>query len=306
MLKKKNTEVHDEGRMESEENFENDEVAINVDGLRTLRKINKLEGKKATFEAKKGEILYVVGGSGSGKSVLLKMLGGYDKKYVAVKLDFAGIDAQKDDRTTKELVGFVPQIDSLYNELTPTRLLGDYYKIFNKRAEDQSRKDFKEKQKGEVQRILKVLRLLDESQDKSQSDKQKNKLSKTKIRDLSGGQRKRLSIGVELLRNPKILLLDEPDSGLDKVNREKLHKSLLEINKKHRCTIVLSTHFTNKDMKETHTQKGTFGEVNIWVAKEQHLPQLQTSFPNAKNVDCDDEPLPKHNNGGQGHSFENI
>jgi|GEM_PF-5632437 len=250
---------------------DNDKLAISASGLSTKRNIGSLRSAKATFNAEKGEILYVLGGSGTGKTVLLKILGGYDKRYGGV-LQFAEVNAEKEDRTVKEIVGYVPQIDSLYNELTPCQLLKGYYKIFVKS---------KDRFSGRVENLLKSLDL--------------STVMDSKISKLSGGQRKRLSIGVELLRDPEVLLLDEPDSGLDEANRDKLHELLLDINKANRITIVLSTHFDNKNINKISVADeqsggiienpvGRFGSVNIWGAIDKYRKPSSKPSSNASEM----------------------
>ena len=170
------------------------------------------------FSITRGDMVYIVGPSGSGKSVLLKMLTGYDMKTSGALTMLGGLSWKQADLKTENLlkhkIGYVPQDDALYDDLTPSQLLKYYANLFPQSI-------------WQPDVILHQLGL-DECKDK-------------KIEVLSGGQRKRLSIGVELTRNPDILVLDEPDSGLDQENCNKLFSILRHINAAG-ITIILTTH----------------------------------------------------------------
>ena len=169
------------------------------------------------FKIYRRELILIVGGSGSGKSVLLQLLGGYEKGAWEHLSFFAErINWDSDDRVLKRRIGFVPQRDSLYGNLSPIDLLTYYQKILGCKKEPKS--------------ILKNLGLSEEDEC-------------VPIDDLSGGQRKRVSIAIELLRQPEILILDEPDSGLDPHTRENLYKTLQKIVDEEKTTIIFSTHF---------------------------------------------------------------
>ncbi|MCL2572076.1 MAG: ATP-binding cassette domain-containing protein [Defluviitaleaceae bacterium] len=167
------------------------------------------------FEIAKGELVYVVGKSGAGKTVLLKILGGYDKQVTSDAVFMKKLTWRDNNRLLKKHVGYVPQIDSLYLDLTPAKLLTYYRNHF--------------KVDTDVYEILKDLGLSHRANEK--------------IESLSGGERKRVSIAIELLRKTDVLLLDEPDSGLDPDSREDLSRVLDEINSKRNITILLSTHY---------------------------------------------------------------
>lgn len=191
---------------------------IRADQLKTKRLVNgnQLLLDEMDFEIAKGEMVYIIGKSGAGKTVLLKMLGGYDKEVTNDAVFKGALTWKDNNRVLKKYVGYVPQIDSLYTDLTPAKLLKYYQKIFKKYDAD-------------VYEILEDLGLAHRADQK--------------IEAMSGGERKRVSIAIELLRDADIILLDEPDSGLDPDSRRDLSRILDEINVKRNKTILLSTHY---------------------------------------------------------------
>lgn len=168
---------------------------------------------------KKNEFVGVIGGSGSGKTTLLTCLNGYRTPSDG-NVILNGIPGKEKDKI-RHLIGYVPQDDIVHKTLTVERAL--YYafllRLDNKMADD--------KIDAHVDEILRQLDLYEH----------KNK----KIRSLSGGQRKRVNIGVELLHSPELFFLDEPTSGLDPSLERQLMRLLAALADENRL-IVLTTH----------------------------------------------------------------
>jgi len=193
-------------------------IIINATKIKTNRYDNN---NAVSFSISKGELIYLTGRSGSGKTVLLKMLAGYDKNTsgkLIFNINGEELTWQNNDKELKSLVGFVPAQDSLYGNLTPEQLLDYYCKCF-----------YGKTNKKKIENCLSALDLF--------------KRKDTRIDSLSTGQRKRVSIAIELLREASILILDEPDSNLDLDIREDLHKMLEYIRINNGVTIILSTHY---------------------------------------------------------------
>ncbi len=175
---------------------------------------------------KKNEFVGVIGGSGSGKTTLLTCLNGFrqpDKGSVLLN----GIPGDQRDRL-RRLVGYVPQDDIVHKTLTVERAL--YYSC-------RLRMDAATPEKKIKYQVAKILRQL-----KMEAHKKK------KIASLSGGQRKRVNIGVELLHSPQLFFLDEPTSGLDPGLERQLMRLLASLANENRL-IVLTTHLMqNVDM----------------------------------------------------------
>ncbi|KPK87160.1 MAG: hypothetical protein AMS27_03390 [Bacteroides sp. SM23_62_1] len=164
-----------------------------------------------SFSVESGQLIGIMGGSGVGKSTLLNLLSGQlTPNQGSVTLN--DYDIHKDRFKLKNVIGFVPQDDLLFEELTVFQNL--YY---NARL---CFGDFSEVQLQQVvQKTLTDLDLLD-----VRDLKVGNPLDKY----VSGGQRKRLNIGLELMREPIVLFIDEPTSGLSSNDAENVMRLLKE------------------------------------------------------------------------------
>lgn len=167
------------------------------------------------------EFVAVIGGSGAGKTTVMNAMSGFDNK-ISGTVYCNGIDLQRNINTLKNMIGFVPQQDIIYENLTLGRML--YYTAKMKMPSDTSREEIKN-------RIYKVLEMVDLTERKN-----------TYIRKLSGGQKKRASIAVELLADPGLFFLDEPTSGLDPDTEQSLMHTLARLSKTEGKTIITVTH----------------------------------------------------------------
>eukprot|EP00193_Tetraselmis_chui_P015613 CAMPEP_0177781214 /NCGR_PEP_ID=MMETSP0491_2-20121128/17710_1 /TAXON_ID=63592 /ORGANISM="Tetraselmis chuii, Strain PLY429" /LENGTH=721 /DNA_ID=CAMNT_0019301223 /DNA_START=294 /DNA_END=2459 /DNA_ORIENTATION=+ len=149
--------------------------------------------------AKPGEVLALMGPSGSGKTSLISILGGRAASVISVEGDIL-FNGHKPGKSMKRKMGFVLQDDLLYPDLTVFETL--YYA-----AQLRLPKSMSKEEKSE--RVAKVITALgiDKCQDTI--------IGGFMRRGVSGGERKRVSVGHELLINPSIIFLDEPTSGLD-------------------------------------------------------------------------------------------
>jgi len=152
---------------------------------------------------KSGQLIGIMGGSGVGKSTLLNVLNG-NLPLNSGEIRINDFDIHRNKSAIQGLIGFVPQDDLLMEELTVIQNL--YYNA------KLCFKDFSERQiLKTVQNLLHDLALFE-----ARDLKVGNPLNKF----ISGGQRKRLNIGLELMREPTILLVDEPTSGLSSTDSE--------------------------------------------------------------------------------------
>ncbi len=173
-----------------------------------------------SFNAKGGELIAVIGGSGEGKSTLLKLLSGYIKPTQG-DVHYNGIPYKNNFKYIKEEFGFVHQDDIVYQELTLYKNL--YYAAKLRLSEHISEEYINEL-------INKTIDLVDLTEFKNK-----------KISTLSGGQRKRSAIAVEILMNPNVIFLDEPTSGLDKYLKSSLTKLFRAIANRNKIVFV-ATH----------------------------------------------------------------
>lgn len=162
----------------------------------------------------------LVGSSGTGKSMLLDALSGLRPAQQGLVL-YNGSDAYRNRAAFSTLLGYVPQEDILHHELTIERAL--YYTARLRLPADSTRAQVK-------QRINEVLATMELTP-----------YRKMRISKLSGGQRKRASIALELLAQPSLFFLDEPTSGLDPGLDHHI-MVLLRWLADHGHTIILTTH----------------------------------------------------------------
>ena len=191
--------------------------------------VKKVDGGKKTILSdvnctiESNEFVAIVGGSGAGKSTLLKTLGGYDKFYEG-DVFYNGISLKRHYNVLKNIIGYVPQEDIVFENLTLKKML--YYTAKMKMPDNTSIQEIED-------RIQEVLRLIELTEHQN-----------TMIKNLSGGQKKRASIAVELLADPGMFFLDEPTSGLDPGTEQKLMRVLNRLSKTQGKTIVMVTHTT--------------------------------------------------------------
>lgn len=156
------------------------------------------------------EVLALMGPSGSGKTTLINILGARSTKQVKIK-GLVSFNGEKLDKSMKRKIGFVMQDDLLYQSLTVFETL--YYAAMLRLPSTMTR----DKKLERIDNVIKALKL----------EKCRNTIIGGFFRrGVSGGERKRCSVGHELLVNPSILFLDEPTSGLDSTTAMNLIESL--------------------------------------------------------------------------------
>lgn len=158
-----------------------------------------------SFSEKSGQLIAVMGGSGVGKSTLLNILNGnITPNSGAVTIN--GFDIHRDTKAAEGLIGFVPQDDLLFEDLSVWENLS-----YNARL------CFDELTNSEID--AKVERILHELELFAFKDL---KVGSPLKKFISGGQRKRLNVALELIREPAVLFVDEPTSGLSSTDSEKV------------------------------------------------------------------------------------
>lgn len=182
------------------------------------QKITLLNNLSIPIEPK--QLVALVGGSGAGKSTFLRTLLGIQKS-TSGKVYLNGQDLAENFNLYRHQIGYVPQTDIIHKDLKVE----------------------------EVLRFSAKLRLppdidIDSIIEKTLADIEMLERRDVLVKNLSGGQLKRVSIGVELLVNPKLFFLDEPTSGLDPGLDKKIMQLLRKLADQGR-TIILVTHATN-------------------------------------------------------------
>jgi ABC-type multidrug transport system ATPase subunit len=163
------------------------------------------------FSEESGQLIGIMGGSGVGKSTLLNLLSGQiqpDRGKITINQYHMYFDRYR----LKSYIGFVPQDDLLFEELTVYQNL--YYN---------AKLCFGDYTNNQIERTL--FRLLT---DLDLIDIKNLKVGNPLNKFISGGQRKRLNIGLELMREPSVLFVDEPTSGLSSMDSENVMNLLKE------------------------------------------------------------------------------
>ncbi|MCD8153728.1 MAG: ATP-binding cassette domain-containing protein [Clostridiales bacterium] len=173
-----------------------------------------------SFQIQPGELVAIVGGSGAGKSSVMKCISGCTRFQEGTVL-IQGENIKTGFESLKKMIGYVPQQDIVYDDLTLERML--YYSARLRMQDDVKKEEIQER----IQSVLQMLELTGHE--------------KTMIRSLSGGQKKRASIAVELLSDPGIFFLDEPTSGLDPGTEKNLMHTLKKMTERGK-TVILVTH----------------------------------------------------------------
>ncbi len=169
---------------------------------------NNVAIDNVSFKANRGELVGIMGSSGCGKTTLLNMMSGFYKPDKGnIKAD--KYDIFKDQNLIREYLSYVPQDDLLYENLTVFENL--YYNA-------------KLRYPGKDKDIKKLVN--DVLRDIGLYEKKDVKVGDPLNKVLSGGERKRVNIGLELLSDSDILLLDEPTSGLSSKDSENIIKIL--------------------------------------------------------------------------------
>jgi ABC-type multidrug transport system ATPase subunit len=177
--------------------------------------------QKFSFAAESGDLVGIIGGSGTGKSTLLKVLNG------SYKLESGRILINENNLHTetnglKGIIGYVPQDDLLIEELTVYQNL-----FFNAKL---CLGDFNDEEIHEV--VVKYLNNLDLFYTKDLL------VGSPLNKFISGGQRKRLNIALELIKEPAILLADEPTTGLSSTDSENVMQLLKDLSLQGKIVII--------------------------------------------------------------------
>lgn len=179
-----------------------------------------------SFSILEGEYVAIVGGSGAGKSTLLDAITAR-RKATSGSIFYDLNSYYTFANCYQKVIGYVPQKDIMHEDLTVKKTL--YYYAFIKMKHNLTKQELNET----IDKVLTDVRLLDK----------KN----LKVNKLSGGQKKRVSIAMELMSNPKVLFLDEPTSGLSPDLDYEIMDLLYELSRKGRTIVVITHNMENVD-----------------------------------------------------------
>jgi lipooligosaccharide transport system ATP-binding protein len=177
------------------------------------------------FSVKRGETFGLLGPNGAGKSTTMRMIA-CRAPLTSGELFVEGLDVRTHGRQIRSLIGVVPQENNLDPDLNVLRNLivyASYYRIPKAQA---------------AQRAAELLQFIGLSE-----------RAGAKIDHLSGGMKRRLMIARALLHHPRLLVLDEPTTGLDPQVRQEIWQKLEELRRVGGVTILLSTHYMEEAEK---------------------------------------------------------
>uniref|UniRef100_A0A671P324 Cholesterol transporter ABCA5 n=1 Tax=Sinocyclocheilus anshuiensis TaxID=1608454 RepID=A0A671P324_9TELE len=218
------TPVNDESVEAVSPEFRGKEV-IRICNIRKIyrEKDTKVEALRGlTFDIYEGQITALLGHSGAGKSTLMNILCGICPPTEGTATIYGSPVAEiAEGAEMRQLVGICPQFNIIFDVLTVEEHLRIFAAIKGILPSDID---------SEVRKVLRDLDL--------------EKIMDAQAKNLSGGQKRKLSVGIAILGDPKILLLDEPTAGMDPVSRHQVW-SLLKSRRAGRVT-VLSTHYMDE------------------------------------------------------------
>jgi len=174
-----------------------------------------------SFDVPAGEAFGLLGPNGAGKSTTMKMIGGVSKR-TSGDLRIMGLDPDRHGPEVRAHLGVVPQQDNLDEDLRVRDNLLAYGRYFG------LPKSYLQPKADE---LLEFAQLTDKA--------------RARVDDLSGGMKRRLTIARSLINDPKILLLDEPTTGLDPQARHILWDRLFRL-KEAGVTLILTTHYMDE------------------------------------------------------------
>jgi len=172
--------------------------------------------KGIEFELRAGEVFGLLGPNGAGKTTTIEILEGYRDRS-AGDVEVLGVDPQRAGQAWRERLGVVLQSSSLYPNLTvreTLRAFAGYYE----RPRD-------------VDEVVEIVGLTEKAD--------------TRVRALSGGQKRRLDLGLALIGNPELIFLDEPTTGFDPGARRTAWETIRNL-RSLGTTILLTTHYLDE------------------------------------------------------------
>jgi ABC-2 type transport system ATP-binding protein len=190
-------------------------IAVSVRGLR--KSYGSTEAVRGIdFEIRTGEVFGLLGPNGAGKTTTIEILEGY-RERTAGEVEVLGVDPQHSGRAWRERLGVVLQSSSLYPNLTvreSMRTFGGYYE-----------------RRRDVDEIVGLVGLAEKAD--------------ARVRTLSGGQKRRLDLGLALVGDPELIFLDEPTTGFDPGARRSAWEMIRNL-RSLGTTILLTTHYLDE------------------------------------------------------------
>jgi ABC-2 type transport system ATP-binding protein len=186
-----------------------------------IEQVSKSFGKKIVLNnvnltIPKGQLFGLIGPSGAGKTTLVKMIVGMDKADTGT---IHVLNEMMPNLALLQDIGYMAQSDALYVELTGEENLKFFASLYKLKKEEQKRR---------IAYAANLVNLTPEL--------------KKRVSAYSGGMKRRLSLAIALIQNPKILILDEPTVGIDPELKLSIWNELLRLKNEEDKTIIVTTH----------------------------------------------------------------
>jgi ABC-2 type transport system ATP-binding protein len=194
--------------------YHNREIVIEVQDVhKCFREVKAVQG--IDLQIRRGQFLALLGPNGAGKTTLVEMIEGIQKPDSG-KILIKGLCWKGHQETIHQIIGISLQETRFIDKLTISetlRLFSSFYNLPSQRIEE----------------IIELTGLQEKR--------------KSYVVNLSGGQRQRLALGIAMLNQPEILLLDEPTTGLDPSARRDIWNILLNLKNEYKTSLILTTHY---------------------------------------------------------------
>ena len=233
-------------------------IAISAEGL--TKKFGSFTAvDHVSFKIRQGEIFGFLGSNGCGKTTTMRMLTGLMTPCEG-KAELFGKPIEAESMETRLKLGYMTQLFSLYNELTIRQNLTLYarlYRIAEKEVDSR------------VNEMLERFQLTAYEDVTPQS--------------LPLGIKQRLSLAAAVIHRPQILILDEPTSGVDPVARDLFWELIIELSRKDKVTIFITTHFMNEAercdrISLMHAGKSLACDTPANLVAQRKAPSLEAAF----------------------------
>ncbi|MED5812525.1 FHA domain-containing protein [Mycolicibacterium sp. 050232] len=229
---------------------------LEVRGLTWTIEGNKTLLDNISVDARPGTLTAVIGPSGAGKSTFAKQVAGYTHPTSGT-ITFEGHDVHAEYASLRSRIGMVPQDDVVHGQLTVRQAL--MYAAELRLPPDTTKED----------REQVVMQVLEELEMTKHLD--------TRVDKLSGGQRKRASVALELLTGPSLLILDEPTSGLDPALDRQVMTMLRQLADAGRVVLVVTHSLTYLDVCDQVLLLAPGGKTAFCGPPDQIGPELGTT-----------------------------
>ena len=212
-----------------------------------------------SFRIRRGEIFGFLGSNGCGKTTTMRMLTGL-LPATSGEAKLFGKPIDGDSMEMRKNLGYMTQLFSLYNELTVRQNLELYAKLYGIPAHDVNQR---------VEEMLERFDLVG--------------VSDSLPTELPLGIKQRLSLAAAVIHHPSILILDEPTSGVDPVARDSFWELIIELSRRDKVTVFITTHFMNEAercdrISLMHAGKSLACDTPRGLVEKRHAESLEAAF----------------------------